>query len=143
MNRLLGYVEKWEISGENIVELTFGGEFGSFMRDKLKFSTKESSMENGNLERKTNMLFSEFKLRSTNSPPIDCSMPVIETSRIMQLLLENMRWGGAGAKTILVLRIILFYKTRDSTFQAYLETIHPADLRPIVLTSKIPSTIAA
>lgn len=47
-----------------------------------------------------------------------------------RLKLSGMRWSHAGAKAILGLRAILLSKTWSATFETYLTTRNPTDLRP-------------
>jgi hypothetical protein len=53
-----------------------------------------------------------------------------------RLKLSGMRWSRDGAKTILGLRVILLSRTWLSTFQGYLRTRYPTNLRPYAPPSR-------
>lgn len=60
-----------------------------------------------------------------------------------RLKLSGMRWSRAGAKTILMLRVILLSGTWPATFAAHLANLDPSQLRPYAPASQNSGKIAA
>lgn len=60
-----------------------------------------------------------------------------------RLKLSGMRWSHEGAKTILGLRVILLSQTWATTFESYLKTRTPTDLRPYAPSCQNHAKIAA
>jgi len=60
-----------------------------------------------------------------------------------RLKLSGMRWSYEGAKTILGLRVILLSRTWQPTFDGYLKSITPVDIRTYVPQNRMTEKTAA
>lgn len=115
-----------------------------FHRRKLtRSATKDFWKAYRYLQKRTRFLrYDEYKSKHIplGSGVTEAACKTVFTQRMK---LSGMRWGHAGASTILNLRVILLSGSWQATFSAYIASLNPHEMRPYAPREPTGAAIAA